>query len=201
MAGGGRPSLRVLVDMDGVLSDFEGGLLRDFVASYPEEPHVELAQRKGFLALDQYRRLREDLGEKIASVYESPGFFLSLQPIPGAIEAMHEMNEMPNTDVFICTSPIRKYEYCISEKYRWVAQHLGPNFVGRLILTRDKTVVSADLLIDDKDTIKGVEPNPSWEHILFSCCHNKHLKLQPPRRRLESWTDDWKGILESKRSK
>ncbi|KAK9406900.1 5'3'-deoxyribonucleotidase cytosolic type [Crotalus adamanteus] len=201
MAGGGRPSLRVLVDMDGVLSDFEGGLLRDFVASYPEEPHVELAQRKGFLAVDQYRRLREDLGEKIASVYESPGFFLSLQPIPGAIEAMHEMNEMPNTDVFICTSPIRKYEYCISEKYRWVAQHLGPNFVGRLILTRDKTVVSADLLIDDKDTIKGVEPNPSWEHILFSCCHNKHLKLQPPRRRLESWTDDWKGILESKRSK
>ncbi|XP_015670531.1 5'(3')-deoxyribonucleotidase, cytosolic type [Protobothrops mucrosquamatus] len=201
MAGGGRPSLRVLVDMDGVLSDFEGGLLRDFVASYPEEPRVELAQRKGFLALDQYRRLREDLGEKIASVYESPGFFLSLQPIPGAIEAMHEMNQMPNTDVFICTSPIRKYEYCVLEKYRWVAQHLGPNFVGRIILTRDKTVVSADLLIDDKDTIKGVEPNPSWEHILFSCCHNKHLKLQPPRRRLESWTDDWKAILESKRSK
>uniref|UniRef100_A0A8C6YJZ8 5', 3'-nucleotidase, cytosolic n=1 Tax=Naja naja TaxID=35670 RepID=A0A8C6YJZ8_NAJNA len=201
MAGGVAPSLRVLVDMDGVLSDFEGGLLRDFVASYPGEPHVEPARRKGFSAQDQYRRLREDLGDKIASVYESPGFFLSLQPIPGAIEAMHEMIQMPNTEVFICTSPIRKYDYCVSEKYIWVAQHLGPKFVERLILTRDKTVVSADLLIDDKDTIKGVEPNPSWEHILFSCCHNKHLKLQPPRRRLESWTDDWKAILESKRSK
>ncbi|XP_026523237.1 5'(3')-deoxyribonucleotidase, cytosolic type [Notechis scutatus] len=201
MAGGVAPSLRVLVDMDGVLSDFEGGLLRDFVASYPGEPHVEPAQRKGFSAQDQYRRLREDLGDKIASVYESPGFFLSLQPIPGAIEAMHEMIQMPNTEVFICTSPIRKYDYCVSEKYIWVAQHLGPKFVERLILTRDKTVVSADLLIDDKDTIKGVEPNPSWEHILFSCCHNKHLKLQPPRRRLESWADDWKAILKSKRSK
>ncbi|XP_007445067.1 5'(3')-deoxyribonucleotidase, cytosolic type [Python bivittatus] len=201
MAGGAAAPLRVLVDMDGVLSDFEGGLLRGFVASYPGEPHVELAQRKGFSALDQYRSLREDLGEKIASVYESPGFFLSLQPIPGATEAMHEMIQMPNTEVFICTSPIRKYEYCVAEKYRWVAKHLGPQFVERLILTRDKTVVSADLLFDDKDTIKGVEPNPSWEHILFSCCHNKHLKLQPSQRRLESWADDWKAILESKRSK
>lgn len=121
--------------------------------------------------------------------------------------------------------------FLITWQYVWVAQHLGTKFVDRLILTRDKTVVSADLLIDDKDTIKGmricatistfhhsavlygyifnvpfqffsgVEPNPSWEHILFSCCHNKHLKLQPPRRRLESWTDDWKAILESKRSK
>uniref|UniRef100_A0A8D2LCR1 5', 3'-nucleotidase, cytosolic n=1 Tax=Varanus komodoensis TaxID=61221 RepID=A0A8D2LCR1_VARKO len=105
------------------------------------------------------------------------------------------------TEVFICTSPLRRYEFCIPEKYSWVAKHLGPKFVERLILTRDKTVVSADLLFDDKDSIKGVESNPSWEHILFSCCHNRHLMLQPPQRRLESWTDEWKAILESKRSK
>ncbi|XP_062976334.1 5'(3')-deoxyribonucleotidase, cytosolic type [Elgaria multicarinata webbii] len=192
-------SLRVLVDMDGVLADFEGGMLRGFLAAYPGEPHIELAQRRGFSAKEQYRCLREDLGMKLASVYESPGFFLGLDPIPGAIEAMQEMIQMPNTDVFICTSPLQKYEYCVPEKYSWIAKHLGPKFVERLILTRDKTVVSADLLFDDKDVVKGVEPNPSWEHILFSCCHNQHLKLQPPQRRLESWTDDWRTILESKR--
>ncbi|XP_032995169.1 5'(3')-deoxyribonucleotidase, cytosolic type [Lacerta agilis] len=199
--GSAARSLRVLVDMDGVLADFEGALLRGFSAAFPGEPRVELAQRRGFLALEQYRSLREDLGVKVASVYESPGFFLGLDPIPGAIEAMQEMIQMPNTEVFICTSPIRKYEYCVQEKYSWVQKHLGPKYVERIILTRDKTVVSADLLFDDKDAVKGVEPNPSWEHILFSCCHNKHLKLQPPRRRLESWTDDWRAILESKRSK
>uniref|UniRef100_A0ACB8EKD4 Uncharacterized protein n=1 Tax=Sphaerodactylus townsendi TaxID=933632 RepID=A0ACB8EKD4_9SAUR len=241
--------LRVLVDMDGVLADFEGGLLRGFLASYPGDPHIELSERRGFSAREQYSSLREDLGDKAASVYESPGFFLSLDPIPGAIEAMQEMIQMPNTEVFICTSPLRKYEYCISEKvgtlpfhialllkfhscslllglllllvgllrchvklpeqangchsapskYSWTEKHLGPRFVERLILTRDKTVVSADLLLDDKDVVTGVEPNPGWEHILFSCCHNKHLKLQPPRRRLESWSDDWRAILESKR--
>uniref|UniRef100_A0ABM5FMN4 5'(3')-deoxyribonucleotidase, cytosolic type n=1 Tax=Pogona vitticeps TaxID=103695 RepID=A0ABM5FMN4_9SAUR len=202
MAGdSGALPLRVLVDMDGVLADFEGGLWRGFRASYPAEPHVELAQRRGFSAREQYRCLREDLAVKVASVYESPGFFLGLDPVPGAIEAMQEMIQIPNTEVFICTSPLLKYEYCIQEKYLWVEKHLGPKFVERLILTRDKTVILADLLFDDKDAVKGVEPNPKWEHILFSCCHNRHLELQPSQRRLESWADDWQAILDSKRSK
>lgn len=45
----------------------------------------------------------------------------------------------------------------------------------------------------------GAEPHPSWEHILFTSCHNHHLQLKPPRRRLHSWADDWKAILDSKR--
>lgn len=130
-----------------------------------------------------------------------------------------------STEVFICTSPLRKYHHCVGEKvrcpasprqsvlslrfynkpaetqegvggggraaaslkgcrppppltrisslalnsearralltdlypsqYRWVEKHLGPQFVERIILTRDKTVVLGDLLIDDKDTIQG----------------------------------------------
>lgn len=40
-------------------------------------------------------------------------------------------------------------------QYRWVEKHLGPQFVERIILTKDKTVVLGDLLIDDKDTIQG----------------------------------------------
>lgn len=43
----------------------------------------------------------------------------------------------------------------LSTQYRWVERHLGPQFVERIILTRDKTVVLGDLLIDDKDTIQG----------------------------------------------
>uniref|UniRef100_A0A8D2N5B3 5', 3'-nucleotidase, cytosolic n=1 Tax=Zonotrichia albicollis TaxID=44394 RepID=A0A8D2N5B3_ZONAL len=77
--------------------------------------------------------------------------------------------------------------------YKWVEKHLGPEFVERIILTRDKTVVAADLLFDDKDTIQGAEPRPSWEHILFTCCHNRHLQLPAPRRRLRSWSRE--GML------
>ncbi|XP_066496743.1 5'(3')-deoxyribonucleotidase, mitochondrial isoform X2 [Tiliqua scincoides] len=103
------------------------------------------------------------------------------------------------TDVFICTSPIKKYRYCPYEKYAWVEKHLGQEFLEQIVLTRDKTVVSGDLLIDDRPDIIGAEQSPSWEHILFTACHNKHLELPTPLRRLHSWTDDWKSILDSKR--
>ncbi|XP_076399827.1 5'(3')-deoxyribonucleotidase, cytosolic type isoform X2 [Peromyscus maniculatus bairdii] len=150
-----RRPVRVLVDMDGVLADFESGLLQGFRRRFPGDPHVPLEQRRGFLASEQYRALRPDLEEKLASVYEAPGFFLNLEPVPGAVDALREMNALQDTEVFICTSPLRKYDHCVGEKYRWVEQNLGPEFVERIILTRDKTVVMGDLLIDDKDTIQG----------------------------------------------
>ncbi|XP_064234208.1 5'(3')-deoxyribonucleotidase, mitochondrial-like isoform X2 [Aotus nancymaae] len=141
---GGR-ALRVLVDMDGVLADFEGGFLRKFRARFPDQPFIALEDRRGFWVSEQYSRLRPGLS------------------------------------------------------YAWVEKHLGPDFLEQIVLTRDKTVVSADLLIDDRPDITGAEPTPGWEHVLFTACHNRHLQLQPPRRRLHSWADDWKAILDSKR--
>ncbi|XP_020741481.2 5'(3')-deoxyribonucleotidase, cytosolic type [Odocoileus virginianus] len=193
-----RP-VRVLVDMDCVLADFEAGLLRGFLQRFPGEPHVPLEERRGFSAREQYRALRPDLADKVTTVFEAPGFFLGLEPIPGALEAMREMNDMQDTQVFICTSPLMKYDHCVTEKYRWVEKHLGPQFVERIIVTRDKTVISGDLLIDDKEVIQGQEETPSWEHILFTCCHNQHLALPPPQRRLRSWSDNWREIIDSKR--
>lgn len=63
---GGAGALRVLVDMDGVLADFEGAVLRGFRARFPGEPRVELAARRGFSVREQYRALREDLAVSAA---------------------------------------------------------------------------------------------------------------------------------------
>lgn len=53
--------LRVLVDMDGVLADFEGGFLKKYRARYPDEPYITLEDRRGFWVSTQYGRLRSDL--------------------------------------------------------------------------------------------------------------------------------------------
>ncbi|XP_060146960.1 5'(3')-deoxyribonucleotidase, mitochondrial isoform X2 [Globicephala melas] len=137
--------------------------------------------------------------EKAISIWESENFFFDLEPLPGAVEAVKQMANLESTDVFICTSPTKMYKYCPFEKYAWVEKHFGPDFLEQIVLTRDKTVVSADLLIDDRVDITGAEPNPHWEHVLFTACHNRHMRLQPPGRRLHSWADDWRAVLDSKR--
>lgn len=44
---------------------------------------------------------------------------------------------------------------CVFVQYAWVDRHLGPDFLEKVILTRDKTIVSGDILIDDKLDILG----------------------------------------------
>ncbi|MEE6515344.1 hypothetical protein FKM82_024016 [Ascaphus truei] len=149
--------LRVLVDMDGVLADFEGGFLKKYRARYPDEPYIALEDRRGFWVSEQYEHLRPGLCEKAISIWEAKNFFLDLDPISGAVEAVKEMANLENTDVFICTSPIKRYRHCPYEKYSWVEKHLGHEFLDLIVLTRDKTVVSADLLIDDRPDITGAD--------------------------------------------
>lgn len=63
MSSASRPGkrLRVLVDMDGVLADFEGGFLKKYRARYPGEPYITLEDRRGFWVSTQYGQLRSDL--------------------------------------------------------------------------------------------------------------------------------------------
>ncbi|XP_068438588.1 5'(3')-deoxyribonucleotidase, mitochondrial-like isoform X2 [Clinocottus analis] len=116
--------LRVLVDMDGVLADFEGGFLKKYRARYPDDPHIALDDRRGFWVSSQYGQLRSDLCEKAISIWESKDFFVELEPLPGGVEAVKEMAKMDNTDVFICTSPIKNYRHCPYEK-AWIPNRRG----------------------------------------------------------------------------
>ncbi|XP_058013513.1 5'(3')-deoxyribonucleotidase, mitochondrial isoform X2 [Ahaetulla prasina] len=149
-----RP-LRVLVDMDGVLADFEGGFLKKYRARYPDLPYITLDERRGFWVSEQYGKLQPELSEKAISIWESKNFFMELDPLPGAVEALKEMAELEATEVFICTSPIKKYRYCPYEKFAWIEKHFGQEFLDHVILTRDKTIVAGHVLIDDRPDIVG----------------------------------------------
>lgn len=190
--------LRVLVDMDQTIADFEGYFLTMYKKKFPDEPFINMEDRRTFYLADQYEKLKEGLKIKVKSIYESEGFFRDLPPLPGACEAIKTMDAMEKVDVFLCTSPLFKYKYSAKEKYEWVENHLGPDFIDKVILTRDKTMINGHLLIDDRPDIKGACAQPTWEHILMTACHNKHME-RLTQHRLDNWTDNsWQLLIEDR---
>ncbi len=139
---------RVFVDMDNVLVDFESGL-----AQVSEEVKQEYEGR-----LD-----------------EIPGLFGLMKPMPGAIEAMHELQK--HFDLFILSTAPWKNPSAWSDKVSWVTKYLDDVFHKRMVITHRKDLCQGDYLIDDRgkngtsefsgEWIEfGSEKFPDWNSVL-----------------------------------
>jgi|SRR3989344_2466124 len=177
--------MKILVDMDGVIADFERGVLDTYQLLYPDKYYIPLEKRTVFKVKEQYPK---NLQKLVEDIYLAPGFFRSLFPIEGGLDALLEM-QTKGHEVFICTSPLSKYQHCVLEKFEWVDSYLGKEWVEKIILAKDKTLIRGDLLIDDKPEVKGVE-TPLWEHILYSQPYNNSTAN---KRRL-TW-QNWHQVL------
>jgi 5'-nucleotidase len=201
----GKRPVRVLVDMDGVMCDFEGHMLAEFRKAHPSDPYVAPEDRSTFYMSEQYELIQPGLGVKVKEIMKKPGFFRSMPPIKGAVSAIKEMDKMEGVQVFICTAPIEEPFFCVKEKYEWVNCHLGKEWMQRIILTHDKTLIIGDILIDDKHEVSGSIAQPSWDHIIFTQCHNRHLANLRTCKfadRLDSWTDgSWYLLVDSYRQR
>lgn len=91
------------------------------------------------------------------------GFFESLEPIDGAIEAFKKLSEVFEC-YFLSTAPWSNV-HALSEKRIWVEKHLGELAFKRLILSHRKDLLKGDYLIDDR-TVNGVSEFEG-EHIHF----------------------------------
>ena len=77
--------------------------------------------------------------------------------------------------MFICTAPLLENPTCTNDKLWWVDNHLGGDWIRRTIITKDKTVVDGDFLIDDKPLITGITDEPIWQRIIFDQPYNKNV--------------------------
>lgn len=100
------------------------------------------------------------------------GFFTSLAPLEGAIEAYKKLEEY--YEVYILTAPSYYNPLCYTEKRVWVEEHLGLETTKNLIICRRKGLLKGDYLIDDhlypefegEQVHFGQAPFETWQKVL-----------------------------------
>ncbi len=175
----------VLVDMDGTWFQWGKRFNEILLRLDPSFPVIE----------DDHRRHFDHLGgpgydqTTLQRAFDHPDLYDRLEPIPGATEAILAMDDA-GFDVFICSTPTWTNPGCVAGKLADVDALLGSGWTRKLILTHDKTVVSGDVLIDDKPTITGAH-TPSWRHLMFDQAYNQYIPEVP---RLHAWAQ-WEASL------
>lgn len=165
----------VLVDMDGVLVDWDAG----FAAHWGGRSPIDRTKSYSMEAC-----VPDEHVAAAKALYHSEGFFASLPPMAGGVAAVKAMAAM-GYRVFICTAPVLSSRYCAQDKFAWVREHLGAEWLAKIIMTTDKTTVRGDVLIDDKPKISGAH-FPVWKQLLFDAPYNQHVDDRP---RLTAWAD------------
>lgn len=166
----------LLVDQDGVLSDLEAKFWPIFGARYPDAPKIAPEDRTTFYVEDQ---IGQEWRKYAEPILHEKGFFQTLPIVPGALEGLLRLSK--EFEVYICTSPVTS-PWCATEKLLWIKANLGPKWARRTIITKDKTLVRGEYLIDDRPEVKG-DLLPQWEHIHFDRPYNRGLS----NRRIMDW--------------
>jgi len=118
----------VYIDMDDVLCDFTGA----YKKARLNNPKMQFPQAEF-------------------------GFFTNLKAIGGAVEAVNSLINSERYDAYILTAPSIKNPLCYTEKRIWVEQQFGLEFVNKLIISPNKSLLKGDFLIDDNIQGKGQE--------------------------------------------
>lgn len=174
----------VLLDVDGVLADFVSRYL-DLVEevtgrryTHADVTEFDIGKALGFTP---------EQSKTIASGIRT-GFASSLEPLPGAIDAVKRLREV--AEVYIVTSPWNSCETWMSERERWLRVHFDfPH--SHVIHGSAKHIVTGDVLVDDRhDTcVKWRDAHPGKTVVMWQAPWNEHCEWPGVL------TNDWERLI------
>jgi 5'-nucleotidase len=172
---------RILVDMDGVLADV--------YTRFHELYEAETGKRK---TLEEIVDLKEaEAFPEAVRWVRTPGFFRNLPVVHDSQRVMSLLNAKYE---IIIVSLATEFPESLTEKQLWLNEHFPFIHWSQVVLCGNKSLVPADLMIDDHfknlDNFKGETLMYIQPHNLNSTGH-KH-------KRVASWAEIEKYLLHSR---
>lgn len=136
----------VFIDMDGVLVDFDSGVLKtppSVLSIYHQEEYDNI-----------------------------PHIFARMDPMKGGIEAFKALHD--KYDIYILSTSPWNNSTALQDKLDWIKKYLGDLAKKKVIFSHHKELALGDYLIDDrpcpsfrgKQFLFGSTEYPDWESIL-----------------------------------
>ena len=175
----------VLIDMDGVMADFDSRALSCLSSN-------QIVERQEFYVAQDYPA---ELRPRIEAAYNAPGFFENLEPMPGLHEGWQSLID-DGYEPRVASAPLSSNPTAIEGKIKWLDRVLvpefGPDVVENAIIDKHKWKYPGLALIDDRPLVPrgpGNEDKATWQHILFGWEHKATVPLADTAFRLLRWTD------------
>jgi 5'-nucleotidase len=170
---------RIAVDMDEVIADAFGKMLRSYNAATGSNVTAEELSQRGTDGT-MTNILTPEMRAEFERLVQGGEFFADLELMEGSQEALRRLSE--SYEIFIASAAM-DVPSSFDAKYRWLQQHFSFIPPSHYVFCGDKSILLADYLIDDRprhfERFAGTG-------ILFTAPHN--ARRDAPLR-ADNWAD------------
>ena len=166
---------RIRVDMDEVLADALGKLIRLYNAEFSENLTVQ--DMWGDWMVDVLPDSRQD---RLMSYLHEPDFFDDLDVMPDSQRVLERMSR--RYEIFVATAAM-EFPNSFGPKFRWLERHFPFLSPTRFVFCGDKSILHADYLIDD---MPRHFQRFAGQGILFTAAHNAKVAA---KLRVDNWRE------------
>ena len=131
--------MRILCDLDGVVSDFVDSFIRCYRDAGGVLPAGWVQESYDFDGFPNQRA--------VSAAWLDKTLFSNMSALPGAVVALEHLDA--NHDVRIVTKIIQPWSIHIPARIRWIEVFLPFILPDQVYIAHDKTPINGDLLIED----------------------------------------------------